>query len=385
MTQNQYQAQQLPTLLEALQNKEVSGTLYLNAEINPEQKKRSRVLVWKDGRIIYGGIKVPDAQGFVKMLQQKLNREWVDSAVAFAMRQATTQNSIRALLERLVQMQLFSWEQIETVIHTQVVLTLEQMLPHAGQFQFDSTAVFSLCRSMELSNLMQDVARRQDRWFGLRPMIPSPEAVPHLQANALETITDPAVGKHLQEWVDGQRSLVDIAEALDKDPLSVATSYMHWVQAGWVVMEGSIPTEQIKLPTILAVDDSALMQEMIKRALAGYCQVLVTSNAVDALNLLHREQISLVLLDVSMPEIDGLELCRTLRSISKFRDLPIVMVTARDGFFDKVKGRLAGSTEYLTKPFDAEKLRELVGKYVNLGIASNTGSTSTEFGLSTST
>lgn len=385
MAQNKYERGQLNTLLETLQTKQASGTLYLDAEINAEGKKRSRVLVWKDGRIMYGGITVPDVQGFIKILEQKLNREWVASAVSFAMRQVTTQTSIRALLDRLVEMQLFTWEQIESVVHTQVVLTLEQVLPHPGQFQFDGTAQFNICRGLELSKLMLGVAHRQDRWSALRPQIPSMEAVPRLQANASQTITDQAVLRHLQEYVDGQRSLVDIAQALDKDPLSIAQSYLQWVQAGWVVIEGSTPTTKISLPTILAVDDSALMQELIKRSLAGYCKVLVASNAVDALNLLYREKISLVLLDVSMPEIDGLELCRTLRSISQFRDLPIVMVTARDGLFDKVKGKLAGSTEYLTKPFDAQKLRQLVGKFVNVGTASDNESTSTDLSLSTST
>jgi len=186
------------------------------------------------------------------------------------------------------------------------------------------------------------------------------------------------VRKHLQKWVDGQRSLVDIAEGLNKDPLKVAKTYLHWVQAGWLVIKGTTPTAKISLPRILAVDDSTMMQELIKLALDGYYEVMVASNAVDALNLIYQEKISLVLLDVSMPEIDGLELCRTVRSISQFRDLPIIIVTAQDGFFDKLKGRLAGCTEYLTKPFDAEKLRQLVGKYVNVGIASVTESTITK-------
>jgi len=93
------------------------------------------------------------------------------------------------------------------------------------------------------------------------------------------------------------------------------------------------------------------------------------SNAPDALNLVCDEKISLLLLDVSMPGVDGLELCRILRSIPKFRSLPIIMLTARDGLFDKVKGQMAGSTEYLTKPFDAEKLHQVVGKYLNLGVS----------------
>lgn len=84
---------------------------------------------------------------------------------------------------------------------------------------------------------------------------------------------------------------------------------------------------------------------------------------------MERENISLLLLDVSMPEIDRLEVCRIVRNIPQFRDLPIIRVTGKDGFFDKVKGRIAGFTEYLTKPFDADKLREIVGDYINLSVA----------------
>ncbi|MBO0348926.1 response regulator [Phormidium pseudopriestleyi FRX01] len=117
--------------------------------------------------------------------------------------------------------------------------------------------------------------------------------------------------------------------------------------------------------TILAVDDSIVMQDLVKRALAQDYRVLVADNAVDALSMIYHEQVSILLLDVSMPGIDGLELCRTVRNIPQFQELPIVMLTARDGLFDKVQGRLAGATEYLTKPFDAAQLRQVVGNFIN--------------------
>lgn len=117
--------------------------------------------------------------------------------------------------------------------------------------------------------------------------------------------------------------------------------------------------------TILAVDDSVVMQDLVKRALAQDYRVLVADNAVDALSMIYHEQVSILLLDVSMPGIDGLELCRTVRNIPQFQELPIVMLTARDGLFDKVQGRLAGATEYLTKPFDAAQLRQVVGNFLH--------------------
>lgn len=121
--------------------------------------------------------------------------------------------------------------------------------------------------------------------------------------------------------------------------------------------------------TVLTVDDSVVMQEMIKRALGRDYRVIVASNAVDALALIYHEKISVLLLDVSMPGIDGLEFCRTVRNLPQFRDLPIIMLTARDKLFDKVQGRLAGATEYLTKPFDAQQLQQVVEKFINENLA----------------
>jgi twitching motility two-component system response regulator PilG len=240
MIPNQYKAQQLTNLFSELQSDQFSGSLHLKAEINLEGKKRFRVLVWKNGRIVYGGLNVPSNQEFAKMLGQKLNRHWIDTAIKLAMEKATTKTSIRELLELLVSMRLFTWEQIETIVHTQIVLTVEQVLPYAGQFKFDSTAEFNICRGLEFSKLMLDLTRRQEQWSAFAPLIPSMEAVPHLQANTLQTITDPTVFRHLHEWVDGQRSLVDIAEELDKDPLSLAQSYVDWVQAGWVAINDKL-------------------------------------------------------------------------------------------------------------------------------------------------
>jgi twitching motility two-component system response regulator PilG len=116
---------------------------------------------------------------------------------------------------------------------------------------------------------------------------------------------------------------------------------------------------QSQQPTILAVDDSPVMQELIKEALAHDYHVLVADSATDALSLIYNQPIAMLLLDVCMPGVDGLELCRTLRNLPQFCHLPIMLVTSKDRVFDKVQGRLAGANEYLTKPFDAEQLRQI--------------------------
>ncbi len=125
----------------------------------------------------------------------------------------------------------------------------------------------------------------------------------------------------------------------------------------------SIQSQQL---TILAVDDSILIQELLKEVLADEYNVLVADNAKGALSLIYKEPVALLLLDIWMPGVDGLELCRTLRSLPQYENLPIIMLTAKDKIFDKVQGRLAGATEYLTKPFDPEKLRQTCRKFLSL-------------------
>jgi len=116
--------------------------------------------------------------------------------------------------------------------------------------------------------------------------------------------------------------------------------------------------------TVLSVDDSTVMQQLIKNTLSAEYRVLLCSSAVQALSLINQEPIAVVLLDVTMPEMDGLDFCRTVRSIPKFQNLPIVMLTARDSGLDRLQGRLAGATEYLTKPFDADQLRTIIQNLV---------------------
>lgn len=117
-------------------------------------------------------------------------------------------------------------------------------------------------------------------------------------------------------------------------------------------------------PIVLAVDDSILMQDLIKRALNQNYQVLVAGSAIEALSILNHEAIAVLLLDICMPGIDGLDLCRTVRCLPKFSNLPIIMLTSKNTLMDKVQGRLSGATEYLTKPFDADQLCQIVDRFV---------------------
>ncbi|CAC5341011.1 MULTISPECIES: response regulator [Planktothrix] len=117
--------------------------------------------------------------------------------------------------------------------------------------------------------------------------------------------------------------------------------------------------------TVLAVDDSIPVQTMIKRILENHYQLIFANNTSEALTTLHQQSVDLMLLDISMPGMDGLELCRVLRGLPNFNHLPIVMLTSRNAPHDQVEGRLSGATEYLTKPFSEEELLHTIEKILN--------------------
>src|SRR5919199_982220 len=371
-----YQAGQLLNLLGDLQGDRVSGSVYIDTIVNSAQKARSRVLVLQNGEIVYGGLRLPDNnQEFARMIGIKLNHSFADTAIKYTIQKLQNPSSFRELLEQIVRIRVFKWEDIETTVHTQVVQVLEQALPHPGQLKIDSSVEFDLSHGedrhgLDWIQLMQNVTTRQHEWAALAPIVPSMDAVPRLSPSGLQAVKDSKVQQHLRLWVNGVRSLVDIAENLGQDPLELARSYMTWALSGWVTLQEDAPTTpgisatQQQRPIVLSVDDSLVVQTMIKRALSDRYQVLLSSNAVDALKVINTNPIELLLLDVTMPEIDGLEFCRTVRSIPKFKNLPIIMLTARDKFSDKLRGQMVGATHYLTKPVDPNKLLEIVDKCV---------------------
>ena len=106
---------------------------------------------------------------------------------------------------------------------------------------------------------------------------------------------------------------------------------------------------------ILVVDDEELLVKGIKYNLQndGYC-VITGKNGAEAVELARTPDLSLILLDVMMPEIDGLEACRRIR---EFSDVPIIMLTARTDDMDKLLGFVQGADDYLTKPFNILELK----------------------------
>ena len=123
---------------------------------------------------------------------------------------------------------------------------------------------------------------------------------------------------------------------------------------------------------LMAVDDSMTLRRILGIMLErhGY-RVLTASDGMQALALLNEQTPDLILLDITMPRMDGYQVCKVIKQNPYTKHVPVVMLSGNDGFFDKVKGKLAGATDYITKPFDETALAASVQKHLKAVVTSN--------------
>jgi twitching motility two-component system response regulator PilG len=118
--------------------------------------------------------------------------------------------------------------------------------------------------------------------------------------------------------------------------------------------------------TILVVDDSPTVCKLVAGKLekCGH-EVYCSNDGPEALELLKDLVPDLILLDINMPKMDGYQVCKLIRNNHPTQNVPVVMISGKDGFFDKVRGRMAGTTGYMTKPFGPETLMKAVETYLH--------------------
>lgn len=119
------------------------------------------------------------------------------------------------------------------------------------------------------------------------------------------------------------------------------------------------------VPTVLVVDDSPTVRKIVQMTLQREnIRVITAGDGLSALTSVADEMPAVILLDIQLPRMDGYHICQIIRKNLQFRQIPIIMLSGKDGLFDKMRGRLAGSTEYLTKPFDSAELVQTVKKHL---------------------
>ena len=118
---------------------------------------------------------------------------------------------------------------------------------------------------------------------------------------------------------------------------------------------------------IMLIDDSRTIRRSAETMLSNEgCRVITANDGFEALALIHRHEPDLIFVDIMMPRLDGYQTCAIIKNNSRFRRVPVIMLTSKDGLFDKARGRIVGSDHYLTKPFTRTELLSTVREQLSI-------------------
>jgi two-component system, chemotaxis family, response regulator PixG len=206
----------------------------------------------------------------------------------------------------------------------------------------------------------------------------SPDLAPIVkQSSKLQSIVSPGVYQGLTKVLTGQNTLWDVALMMKKPFITVVNSLIPFVQDD-VIGLSEIPDivfPGLKSPAVVkpkevkgliaCIDDSPVIGKELEVILTplGY-EVFSILDPLQSLTILLQKKPKLIFLDLVMPNTNGYELCSFLRKSPLFKELPIVMLTGHDGVIDRLRAKVAGSTDFLSKPPEPARVVQVVEKFI---------------------
>jgi two-component system, chemotaxis family, response regulator PixG len=265
--------------------------------------------------------------------------------------------------------------------------------------------------NLSIGRILEVVTQRLQEWYKLGPTIRSPYQCPYLVSQkAAEKRMPPETVQRLGRILRGF-NFCQLGALLGKDPLAIAKQLRSLVSDGSILLRDPLapfnmlphtyylaPDEErenierlaetfalkesenrddiasiskivlkqsVKISKIVCIDDNESMLNIIGSYLGNEdFQITLIQDSMKALIKINSIRPDLILLDIGMPNVDGYQLCSLIRKSSKFRDIPIVMVTGNKGLINRARANIAGATDYLTKPFAQADLLKMVMRHL---------------------
>lgn len=229
------------------------------------------------------------------------------------------------------------------------------------------------------------------RWQEAHLEIYSMNLAPIIRNNEkLQEDTSPKVYKTLVELFNGRCTLWDAVATTNRSPIDVMRSLLPYIQTGVIELvelpdflpptipkslppaipprakqPDPVPVPKPKQALVVCVDDSAWVCNTLEKVVtrAGF-RFLAIQDPLRAIPTLLTQKPQLILLDLLMPNTNGYEICSQLRRISAFRETPIIILTGNDGIVDRVRAKLVGATDFLSKSVNYAQLMAVLNKYL---------------------
>ncbi|HAA30952.1 MAG TPA: response regulator [Cyanobacteria bacterium UBA8553] len=241
---------------------------------------------------------------------------------------------------------------------------------------------------IDVQQAIAEVNQLWQSWWNAKVAKYSPNMAATIkQPEKLQKCTTAKVYQILTKLLNGQHPLRDLAVQMRQDVVQVTRSLLPYIELGLVelvsVPDLPIPVDvpvlkkppisvTVSKPLVACVDDSPLVCQTMEALLvaAGYRFVGV-EDALRSFAILLACKPDFIFLDLVMPHTNGYEICAKLRKLSGFRDTPIVILTGNDGIVDRVRAKLVGASDFLSKPVDAGTVLSVIRKHLEQGVISS--------------
>ncbi|ACC84305.1 response regulator [Nostoc punctiforme] len=291
------------------------------------------------------------------------------------------------LLEIFYKKQKIQREQIQSIAESTIA---ELLFDLALQGNFASITCnrsqeVILETPMSFTSAEMSVKHMQDSWktwsaAGLANF--SPNLAPILRRpEQLQQMVSLSVYKNFVNLINGKFTLLDLAVKMKQSVLPLTRSLLPYILKGiielvevpdmpLVVTEvnnkpATTQPKKLNAPLVACVDDSPQVCKMLEDIITSNgLRFIKIQDAVQALPTLIQDKPDLIFLDLIMPVASGYEICTQLRRISAFANTPVIILTGSDGLLDRVRAKVVGSTDFITKPVAPDKVMSIIRKYL---------------------
>jgi twitching motility two-component system response regulator PilG len=243
-----------------------------------------------------------------------------------------------------------------------------------GDFIFSSgSAIAPPLLTLEISPLIPQIARQEQQWKQFYPHIQHLDQFISLtQPEELESVLPGRAYNNLDQWAKRRLSLRQLSRYLKREPVIIARNLYPYAQRGWLHLvdrpNASGGTTEGKLnpsPRILFIDDDLSIRQKVESILENHnYPSSIFGDPLEALGQAIAIEPDLILCDIALPKLDGYQLCHLWRQTKALRHTPIIMLTGQEGLLERVKAKMVGATDYLSKPFNEHELLLLLEKYL---------------------
>lgn len=287
------------------------------------------------------------------------------------------------LLSLWIEQQKITTEQAAKLIQSvvrEVLFDVAQAMRATYQIQQDNALSTQLIL-IDIHQAIAEVDQLWQVWHNDQVGNYSPNLAPVIkQTEQLRERTSAPVYQILIKILDGQHTLRDVGVQMKRDVLQITRSLLPYIQWGVVelinipdlptpVRKGDSETPatpvQPQEALIACVDDSPLVCKTMEKLLtaSGY-RCISVEDGLRAIAILLAKKPDLIFLDLVMPNTNGYEICSQLRKLYFFRNTPIVILTGHDGIVDRVRAKLMGASDFLSKPIDAGVVLNVIHKHL---------------------